>query len=671
MKKTLLSSLLLCAFNYSHALSLLDIQSSEKEGKSTLLLTFDEPPHDYNGFTLATPPKLAVDIKGADLKSKKDLSLLTNDFIKKLQIVSTDDRLRLVGGLSQPSSFQMQAINNKLLITLDKPQENGFLALDSTAVSEIQRFDLKRNGNTLKLVFDLSNPNIGLNVLAKNKQLQLDFSNAQLHSSLLNKNYDFTDYGSILKDADFSSLNGKTTLFLNMDNSNYEHTVYQLSNQLIIELKEKKKGFSTDAPVFKGEKLSLNFQNIEIRTVLQVIAEFTGKNIIVSDTVSGNITLKLKNVPWDQALDLILQSRNLDKTENGEVMWVSTRDELKKIQKDKLETQKAIEEAGPIASHVFDLKYQKAEQVKNFFEQGKGKLLSDQGYIIVDERTNKLVIYDVLPKLEQAYQLVEKLDIPVKQVQIEARIVEASDGFSKALGAKLGFGSVRDVRGGKLGIGSTLSGTDGMVSSGVVGSLVGNTQVNLPPSVTGGTATSSFASIFSNSQGDLIGLEIAAQEAESNIKIVSNPRIVTADQIEASIEDGTEIPYEQSTSSGATSVSFKKATLSLKVKPQITSNNDVILTLKVNKDSRGASTSAGPAIDTKQIDTQVLVENGGTVVIGGIYTQEKSETVSKVPFLGDLPVIGFLFRSKYEVNNKKELLVFITPKVLDTDKSLK
>ena len=439
----------------------------------------------------------------------------------------------------------------------------------------------------------------------------------------------------------------------------------------------------TQGPGFSGEKLSLNFQNIEVRALLQVIADFTNFNVVTSDTVTGTVTLRLKDVPWDQALDIILQSKGLGVRKNGNVLWIAPKEELTAKEQIELESRKKIADLEPTRTQSFQLNYTRAEEVaKGIAGQTlvggggggnqAGRILSARGSVLFESRTNQLFVTDVPSKLEEIQQLIAKIDIPVRQVLIEARIVEADDSFGRNLGVKLG---ATDLRGTPTRSGISIGGTyDAIgVQTGQIPAPVAfqpNSQfVSLPAAGISGASAATFAlSLFGASANRFLNLELSALEAEGRGNIVSSPRVITADQREAIIEQGEDIPYQQATSSGATSVQFKKATLSLKVKPQITPEGNVILNVEVNKDSRGALTTAGPAINTKRVTTEVLVENGGTVVIGGIFTQDEQNSVSKVPLLGDIPFLGALFRSTEKSTRKTELLVFLTPKIV-TDRS--
>ncbi len=452
-------------------------------------------------------------------------------------------------------------------------------------------------------------------------------------------------------------------------------------------------------PGFQGEKLSLNFQNIEVRALLQVIADFTNFNVVTSDTVTGNVTLRLKDVPWDQALDIILQSKALGVRKNGNVLWIAPKEELAAKEQVELEAKKKIADLEPTRTQAFQLNYTKAEDVaKGLTGQSQAnsgasgaaqatRMLSTRGSVIFESRTNQLFVTDVPSKLEEIQALIAKIDIPVRQVLIEARIVEADDSFGRSLGVKLGSADLRGLRGGVPGYG--VGGNNYIVPGGNYNAISAQTNqpngsftvdgagafnnqfVNLPAntgSFSGANAASFALSLFGATANRFLNLEISALEAEGRGNVVSSPRVITADQTKARIEQGEEIPYQQATSSGATSVSFKKASLRLEVTPQITPEGNVILDVEVNKDSRGALTNAGPAINTKQVKTQVLVENGGTVVIGGIFTQDEQNDINKVPLLGDIPFLGLLFQNRVKTTRKTEMLVFITPKIV-TDRS--
>ncbi|HAT33848.1 MAG TPA: type IV pilus secretin PilQ, partial [Janthinobacterium sp.] len=464
----------------------------------------------------------------------------------------------------------------------------------------------------------------------------------------------------------------------------WEQTVYQSDTQLVIDvkpIKEDPNKLTQGTQGYRGEKLSFNFQNVEVRAALQAIADISGLNIITSDSVSGNLTLRLKEVPWDQALDVVLQAKGLDMRKNGSVLWIAPKEELLTKEKLELEQRAQIADLEPLRSEIFQLNYQKADAFRTVFGLeggGKNRVLSKRGSAIIEPRTNQLFVTDIASKLDDIRKLILKTDIPTKQVLIEARIVEANDSFSRNLGAKLGFADMRTQRTGdsgyqvgstnnRIAIGGNITGV-GEVTGQIAptASSYNNTQfVNLPADGINGAAPGNLAvSLFSAAANRFLNLELSALEADGKGKIVSSPRVVTADKVIALIEQGIELPYQVATSSGATSITFKKANLRLEVTPQITPDGNIVLDVDVNKDSVGQQTTAGFAIDTKHVKTQVMVENGGTVVLGGIYQQSENNTITKVPLLGDIPVVGYLFRSTNRNDAKTELLVFITPKIV-------
>ena len=443
----------------------------------------------------------------------------------------------------------------------------------------------------------------------------------------------------------------------------------------------------TQGPNFSGEKLSLNFQNIEVRSLLQVIADFTNFNIITSDSVAGSVTLRLKDVPWDQAFQIIMDAKSLGMKKTGNVLLIAPKDELDAKTKKDLEAAAAIENLEPLKTQTFQLNYAKAADVAaQITSVGTGSsaggsssagrsMLSSRGSATAAARTNQLFVTDIPSKLEEIRQLIAKLDIAVRQVLIEARMVEASDTFGQSLGIRLGAADLRAQNGGtggyQIGNGanSIAIGTsygNAVATTGAGGKVDTSSQfVNLPAIGQNGFSPASLAvSIFSATANRFLNLELSALEADGKGKIVSSPRVVTADQTKALIEQGTELPYQVATSSGATSIAFQKANLKLEVTPQITPEGSIVLDVDVTNDSLGVLTSAGYAINTKHIKTQVLVENGGTVVIGGIFTLSESDALTQVPVLGDIPYLGNLFKTKSKTSNKNEMLVFITPKMI-------
>ena len=551
-----------------------------------------------------------------------------------------------------------------------------------------------------KVVVDLSDPSTGIDIRQQGTSLIVDFLKTSVPEGL-RKRIDVTDFGTPVTSVN-TITQGDTVRMIVTPTGLWEHNAYQSDNQFVIEVKrvieDPNKLVQGTRGGYKGEKLSLNFQNIDVRSVLQVIADFTNFNIITSDSVSGNLTLRLKDVPWDQALDIILQAKGLDMRKNGNVIWIAPRDELAAKEKLDLEAKAQIGDLEPLRTESFQLNYQRAEAVQALVTNEKQKMLSKRGSAVVDQRTNKIFVQDTSGRLDDLRRLIQEIDVPVRQVMIEARIVEAEDTFSKNLGARLGLsGNPYSELQGVVSREQTIGGTDTtqkvtFFERSFIGGSLADTgfmtgqietkpdffrdalNVNLRAGGIAGRNPGQIAfSLFNKSRFAALNLELSALEADGKGKIVSSPRVVTADGVEALIEQGVEIPYQQATSSGATSISFRKANLSLKVKPNITPDGRVVMILDVNKDSPNVriSTGSGIAIDTKHVKTEVLIENGGTVVVGGIYTQDVSDVTTRIPFLGDMPYIGFLFRNRERRDNRTELLVFITPRIISESLSLR
>ncbi|MGH8744253.1 MAG: type IV pilus secretin PilQ, partial [Burkholderiales bacterium] len=606
--------------------------------------------------------------------------------LRSINIVQVGSRTRLVMNLTRAAGYESKIDGNNLLITVQgaetaagtaAPVTSRFAeARPSTQEHSVRDIDFRRGPNGEgRVIIDLSDTNTGIDLRQQGKNIIIDLIQTSLPPNL-ERRLDVVDFATPVQFIDtFADANNVRIVV--EPKGLWEQSAYQADNRFTLEVKQvvedPNKLVKGSKPGYRGEKLSLNFQNVEVRAVLQVIADFTGLNIITSDTVTGNLTLRLKDVPWDQALDIILQSKGLDLRKNGNVVLIAPRDELASKEKLDLESRQQISDLEPTRTESFQLNYQKADAVQKLLTDASQRILSKRGSAVVDPRTNMLFVQDTPTKLEEARSLIKKIDVPIRQVIIEARIVEANDTFSKNLGVKFGgntgpgfqvpfSNSVRATVGGDLATTASSVTQPGATQGTIPNSL----SVNLPAGGISGAAAGALSLVlFNNSNTKFLDLELSALQADGKGKIISSPRVVTADQVEATIEQGTDIPYQQATSSGATSVSFKKATLSLKVKPQITPDDNVIMNLQVNNDSRGADTTAGPAINTRAIQTQVLVENGGTVVIGGIYIQDQQTTINKVPLLGDIPYLGVLFRNTSVRDNKSELLIFITPKILN------
>ena len=659
------------------------IDVSTQAGTVTVRLGLKEAlPNPPAAFTVNNPPRVALDFPNTANGLGRSTQDVNQGELRTIRFGQSGGRTRVVFNLAKLVKYDTKVEGNTVVVTL---QGAGTTSAAATATQfaepkaegdqhNVQDVSFRRGKNgEAQIIVDLSDTATGIDLRQQGRTVLVDFLQTMLPPAL-ERRFDVTDFGTQVDYFEVTRQGNNTRITLT-PKGRWEQSAYQTDKRFIIEIKPvvEEAGRPKEGKGYAGEKLSLNFQNIEVRAVLQVIADFTNLNIITSDTVSGNLTLRLKDVPWDQALDIILQAKGLDMRKTGNVVWIAPRDELATKEKLALEAQQQIADLEPMRTESFQLNYQKAEDFKNILTDSTQKILSKRGSAVIDPRTNMLFIQDIPSKLEEIRQLIKVTDIPSRQVLIEARIVEASDTFSRNLGARLGFhdltgrggqlpgGDYRALVGGGLSDSGAHSGQSATAPAFIPDSLM----TNMPAPGLGGVAPGQFSLILMNdAMSKFLNLEITALQADGKGKIISSPRVITADNVEAIIEQGTEIPYQQATSSGATSVSFRKATLSLKVKPQITPNDNIIMKLNVNKDSVGANTSAGPSIDTKQISTEVLVESGGTVGIGGIFEQEESSTRTKVPMLGDIPVIGILFRQDLRRNDKRELLIFVTPRVV-------
>jgi len=636
-------------------------------------------------FSIANPARIAVDFAGASNATGKGFQEIGLGDVRSVNVVQAGDRSRLVFNLGRSLNYATALDGNVVVLTIDGTGgvpvalNNAGLPVGpkvSTEPQAIRDIDFRRGSNGEgRVVVDLPNNQVGVDVRQEGRKIVIDFAKTTL-PDVLRRRLDVSDFGTPVNTVTTQQMGDKVRMTIEPQGT-WEHSAYQSDSQLVVEvkpLKEDANKLGQGVKNYRGEKLSLNFQNVEVRAVLQVIADFTGLNIITSDTVSGNLTLRLKDVPWDQALDIVMQAKGLDMRKNGSVIWIAPKDELLTKEKLELEQRSQIADLEPVRTEAFQLNYQKAEAFKKIFgiddSGGAGRsILTKRGSAVVDPRTNQLFITDIASKLDEIRELIRKTDIPTRQVMIEARIVEASDTFSSSLGAKLSFGVQQNRF--TLGGNQATTGTVPATGAPTVPSLGGG-SINLPAAALNGTPPGTVAlTLFNAAATRFIGLELSALEADGKGKIISSPRVITADQLKALIEQGTEIPYQQATSSGATSVSFRKANLKLEVTPQITPDGNVILDVDVTKDSIGIPTDSGLAIDTKHVKTQVLIDNGGTVVIGGIYTQTESKDVNKVPFFGDIPLFGNLFKTTDRTNNKTELLIFLSPKILNDKIAIK
>ncbi len=683
------------------------ISSTQQGGADIVRIELAKPLTELpRGFAVQAPPRIALDLPGVSNGMGRNAVEINSGNMRSANVAQAGDRSRVVLNLRQASTYRAQLQDNSLLIFLDAAPSAATTAAANPAAATtepvhfapsqnataqaLQDIDFRRgNDGAGRVVVNLPSSQVGVDIQQQGQNLVVEFLRSALPERLRRK-LDVTDFGTPVQTVTATQQGDRVRLVVTPKGA-WEHSAYQSDNQFVLEVRPQKVDPNklTQGPGYSGDKLSLNFQNIDVRALLQVIADFTNFNVVTSDTVTGNVTLRLKDVPWDQALDIILQAKGLGLRKSGNVLWIAPKEELANKEKADLEAKQAVAQLEPLRTQSFQMNYTKAEEVaKGLTGQNNqggsnaattSRILSPRGSVIWETRTNQLFVSDIPSKLEEIQTLIAKIDVPVRQVLIEARIVEADDKFGRALGVKLGASDLRGRQGGIPGynvggsnyvtIGGNYSAVGSQTNQQTSYNYNDSQFVNLPANVSGdafgGATAANFAlSLFSATANRFLNLEISALEADGRGKVVSSPRVVTADQTKALIEQGEEIPYQQSTSSGATSISFKKAVLKLEVTPQITPEGNVILTVDVNKDSRGTLTPQGYAINNKHVQTLVLVENGGTVVIGGIYTQEDLETENKVPYLGDIPLLGNLFKNKSRSSAKTELLIFITPKVV-------
>ncbi|HEY4081439.1 MAG TPA: type IV pilus secretin PilQ [Burkholderiaceae bacterium] len=685
------------------------ITSVQQGGSEMVRIELSSPLKEVpTGFTVQTPPRIAIDLPGVSNGLGRQQVEINQGNLRSASVAQAGERTRVVLNLRQASGYRAQLQDNALLLVLDAaatsapaPQATTgeathFAQSQNSSTLALRDIDFRRgNDGAGRVIVSLPSDQVGVDIQQQGQALVVEFLRSQVPESL-RKKLDVSDFGTPVQMISTEQVGDRVRMTIQPKGA-WEHSAYQSDNQFVLEVRPQKLDPNklVAGPGYAGDKLSLNFQNIDVRALLQVIADFTNFNVVTSDTVTGNVTLRLKDVPWDQALDIIMQAKGLGLKKSGNVLWIAPKDELAAKEKLDLESKRQIAELEPVRTQSFQLNYTKAADVAAGLTgqsvgggSGSGgggasvttRILSARGSVIFETRTNQLFVSDIPSKLEEIQAMIAKIDIPVRQVLIEARIVEATDTFGRSLGVKLGFNDLRGQQGGIPGV--KLGGSNYVAFGGNYNAVAGqtlqpggstdlsNTQfINLPANVSadafgGATATNLALSLFSATANRFLNLELSALEADGKGKIVSSPRVITADQNKALIEQGEELPYQQSTSSGATSIAFKKAVLRLEVTPQITPEGNVIMTVDVNKDSRGTLTPQGYAINNKHVQTQVLVENGGTVVIGGIYTQDESDVTDKVPFLGDVPLLGNLFKSKSKTAIKTELLIFLTPKVV-------
>jgi type IV pilus secretin pilQ len=678
------------------------VSSSIQGGVDVVRIDFSEPLKAVpDGFAVQSPARIALDFPGVRNGMGHTNVGINQGNVKGVNVVQANDRTRVVLNLKRATPYKSVIDGNSLLVSLapaseaassEKGGSTVFSESRNTSVAPLKNIDFRRGvENAGRVVIDLDSNQVGVDIRQQGDKLVVEFLKTSLPEGLRRK-LDVSDFGTPVQMISAVQSGDRVRMTIE-PKGQWEHSAYQSDNQLVVEIRQQKTddGKLAQGGGYRGEKLSLNFQNIEVRSLLQVIADFTNFNVVTSDSVTGNVTLRLKDVPWDQALDIILQAKGLGMKKNGNVLQIAPKDELAAKEKAELEAQAAIQDLEPLRTQSFQLNYAKAADIAEQLTRSSGtqggntsRILSNRGSVIAEPRTNQIFVSDIPSRLAQVQEMIAKLDVAVRQVLIEARIVEASDSFGRSLGVKLGGSDLRGVRGGdpgyrvrgsnRVALGGSYNAVSATTGEGESSMLNTSTTqfLNLPASAVDGSAPATFAlSLFSAAANRFLNLELSAMEADGQGKVVSSPRVVTANQVKAIIEQGTEFAYQESAQNGATSVQFKKAVLSLEVTPQITPEGSIILDLAVNKDSPGTVVAGAMSIDTKRVKTQVLVENGGTVVIGGIFELTEKDSVAKVPLLGDIPVVGNLFKNRTRSSRKEEILVFITPKIISDQTALR
>ena len=675
--------------------ALLDISHVALPGnKQQLALTLSGPASDPNAFTIDNPARIALDLPNTQSQIAERNLRIGAGLLQTVTTVEAGDRTRVVINLASMIPYSTAVRGNQLFVTLDPGKQSESVSSNQSILAAVQeeesRATFQQQGHSInaidfrrgplgegRIIFDLSSAGVITDMREEGGRVVIEFPDTQL-AATLQKRLDVMDFGTPIQYIDAISNKRGTKVIVQPATQEFEQLAYQSDNLLTVELKpmsqedieqNRKAKFG-----YVGEKLSLNFQDIEVRSVLQLLADFTDLNIVVSDSVQGKLTLRLKNTPWDQALDIILQSKALGKRQAGNVIMIAPAEEIANRERVELEGMKQKTELAPIRTEFFQANYAKASELATLLQSADGGLLTERGAVTVDDRTNTLLISDTADQLAEIRTLVHRLDVPIRQVLIESRIVIASDDFNKDIGVRWGLNrNTAGVTGQGGGDGFLISGNANGMSNLLNGSDLDANRfnVNLPGNNPAGSLAVALAKL---PFGTLLELELSAMQAEGTGEVISSPRVITANQHEAHIEQGVEIPYLEASSSGATSVSFRKAVLGLTVTPQITPDDRIVMDLKINKDTVGQIFSAGninvPSIDTREVNTQVLVDNGETVVLGGVYEQNLLNQVDMVPFFGNLPLVGRFFQHTTDQDNKSELLVFVTPKIIKENVSL-
>ncbi|OUU75200.1 MAG: hypothetical protein CBC29_02590 [Methylococcaceae bacterium TMED69] len=667
--------LLLTSLSYAEN-SIKDLKFEKTNfGSEIIIYLSKDIPETPKIFATEKPATIAIDFSETRLGLQENRVNVGQNGIKNIFAVETETKTRVIVNLDNIVPYEYKVNKNQVVLAIPNETKQRKVISDNSNSIFIEKIDFEVGKKGAgKVVIDFSKADIDIDVNESGNNINIRLPGVTVPDDLAQK-IDVSELETQVILIALLETDKDNPLLKIYNKSKSNFSTYQTDKRLTLEvIPQTDSQIESGMSEFTGEKLSLNFQDIEVRAILQLLADFTDKNLVASDSVGGNLTLRLKNVPWDQALDIILKARGLGKREIGNVMMVAPQEELTARERLEMESKQQYLELSPLKTEFIQVNYAKASDMANIIKDEANNLISERGNVSVDERTNTLLVQETSEYLREIKTILKALDIPVKQVQIESKIVIANDDFSRGLGVKLGY-SVRTsplvldgaktnnsvIIGGGIGGDTSVATGTGFLNADNASTPQENYQVSLPI-----TSPTGALKMFVGRQGSyLLNLELQAAQAEGRGEIVSSPTVITANQREATIESGTEIPYLEASSSGATSVSFKKAVLSLKVTPQITPDKRIIMDLRVNKDSVGTIFSGIPSIDTNNLITQVLVENGETVVLGGVYETTETNNRGSIPLLGDIPMVGVLFRNKTKTQKKKELLVFITPQIID------
>ncbi|WP_192875805.1 type IV pilus secretin PilQ [Marinobacter maroccanus] len=665
----------------ANAVTLEDVSFSSLPGERLeVTLQFDGAPPEPSGYTIERPARIAVDLRDTTSGLASRSVPLGSGNAQSMTVVETKDRTRLIFNLVELVPYDTVRSGNSLVMTIGG-QADSVVASSSAPASQSSSASGSMSANALagvdfrrgqdgegRVLVELGSSSTPVDLTERAGKIRLTMDGIEVPANL-RRRLDVTDFATPVTRIDTFVQDGNAIVEITPE-GNYDYIAYQSGSQFTVSVEElsqeEAESRREEKFPYTGDKLSLNFQDIEVRSVLQLIADFTGLNLVASDTVGGSITLRLQNVPWDQALDLILKTKGLDKRQIGNVLLVAPADEIAAREKLELETNKQIAELAPVRLDIIQVNYAKAADIVALIKEDE-ELISDRGFVSSDVRTNTISVRETAEKLDEIRRLVSTWDVPVRQVSIEARIVRAQTNVAENLGVRWG-GAAYDVSGDNV---FSIGGSQGAVEEARQAAGGTNNTITFPGALAvdlgvSGEGASSFA-IGWGSDDFLVDLELSALESDGQAEVVSQPRVVTADRQTASIKSGEEIPYQEASSSGATSVSFKEAVLSLEVTPQITPDDKIIMDLVVNQDSRGEVTAGIPSINTNEVTTQVLVGNGETVVLGGIFQSEVATQTTKTPFLGDIPYLGRIFKRTEHIDERSELLIFITPKIIKND----